>query len=530
MPGKKKKKTASTDLSALLKDRLAFYATLFVLAIFVVHPLAIGPDTYYNITEVKLWTFATIVLVTLALLAGAYAYKLMQGYVPRIALKERLRGVRPYEWALLAYWLVIFLSAITSHNPQYAFYGVTGRNEGFWMQSAYITAFFIAGRLYRPKVGHLAILCATASLIALYAVCQYYGYDFIPLYPGADTNPGMKGSAVWLLSTMSNLNMSSTYYCLILCLCAALFARLDSPRLRLAFLPMGWIAFYGMLIANTDSGYVGLVVALAVGFPFVAKDKKSASRLLFLLSGCALLAWVFGQAYRAAFEAEPQMAAILAYMPYLAAALAAVSAILYWAPIPAAPQRLWRGAWLCLMAVVLIVGLLSLETLGEITGHPIFHQAREVLRGNLEDDFGSARGFVWKKAMAMVPEHPILGYGPDNFAVTFYERYYEESMEVNHVWFDKVHNEYLQVLVDTGALGLSAILAFYGCLFWAARKHLHNPAVTALAVALVCFMAQAFFNFSTPFAHPVAWTLWGVLAACSVDNIRIDRIQWEHKK
>jgi len=47
--------------------------------------------------------------------------------------------------------------------------------------------------------------------------------------------------------------------------------------------------------------------------------------------------------------------------------------------------------------------------------------------------------------------------------------------------------------------------------------------VLALAAALLCHMAQAFFNFVSPFAHPVVWTLWGVLGATLYANAQTER-------
>ena len=125
---------------------------------------------------------------------------------------------------------------------------------------------------------------------------------------------------------------------------------------------------------------------------------------------------------------------------------------------------------------------------------------------------------VWKRALSMVPDRLLFGYGPDNFSQSFNAVHHEAIYAAQHQVYDKLHNEYLQVLFDDGLLGLLSLLGFYGALIFAARKKLDNPMVLGLTVALLCHMAQSFFNFVSPFAHPVAWTLWGILGALLYQN------------
>ncbi len=509
MPAKRATKRMSQEaMGRRLSDRLAMYAGLFVLAIFIVHPL-IFTNHYFNITETKLWSFITILCVSLGLMVCAAVYTLMLGYAPKLNVKERLKSLRPYEVAILAYWVVILISAFTADDMRVAFMGFGARNEGFFMQSGYILAFLVVARFYRPRLRDLTIFCAVAAAVALYGICQYYGNDFLQI----NGNEPVMGPKMVFFSTMSNKNVISTYLCLALPVSAVMFVQHEG-RLRWAFLGFAWVIFFMLLQGDTDSGYVGIIGALGLTFPFVAKDRKSAAKLLLLLAGCAMLAWLFGLLYSSVAEGSPpQMAGVLAYMPWLALALCAVSAALWFVKIPQAPKKVWRIVWMGVLVVVLIAGIVALPILAEKTGNNVLVDASELLKGNMDDHMGSGRGFAWKRALELASEQPIIGHGPDNFAYNYYARYSQESMDVMGVVFDKVHNEFLQVLVDAGALGLLCWLAFFALILWGSRKYLENPAILGICVAVVAFLIQAFFNFSTPFAHPVVWTLLGFLGA-----------------
>jgi O-antigen ligase len=90
-----------------------------------------------------------------------------------------------------------------------------------------------------------------------------------------------------------------------------------------------------------------------------------------------------------------------------------------------------------------------------------------------QEDRGSGREDLWLVARRMAGDHPITGVGPDNFVVRSSEYvrrpgaldYVELVVDRPHV----VHNTYLQMLAETGVVGLGLWLAL---------------AVTALASAL----------------------------------------------
>lgn len=76
-----------------------------------------------------------------------------------------------------------------------------------------------------------------------------------------------------------------------------------------------------------------------------------------------------------------------------------------------------------------------------------------------------ARFTIWGMALKGVGEHPVFGWGPENFNVVF-NKYYDPLLFRQEPWFDRVHNVVLDWLISAGALGLLSYLALFGTSVW----------------------------------------------------------------
>jgi hypothetical protein len=166
----------------------------------------------------------------------------------------------------------------------------------------------------------------------------------------------------------------------------------------------------------------------------------------------------------------------------------------------------------------------------DIPWRPIY-EAREMLHGRAAGTFGSSRIHLWQSALETFPnlpnrpEHPklqtlLIGSGPDTF-------WYTLPIEAHQLFgtfggFDKAHNEYLQILICQGILGLLCYLIFLGyLLFKAVPKAFKNPMLMAVLAGFAGYCVQAFFNISLPIASQMLWVMAGVLAC----YLRLDKIE-----
>lgn len=86
------------------------------------------------------------------------------------------------------------------------------------------------------------------------------------------------------------------------------------------------------------------------------------------------------------------------------------------------------------------------------------------------------RKIVWKGAVDIWKNYPILGSGPETFAYTYYNF---RPIEHNYTseWnllYNKAHNEYLHYLANTGILGLATYLLLIGSFAWWTLRKMTN--------------------------------------------------------
>jgi len=117
---------------------------------------------------------------------------------------------------------------------------------------------------------------------------------------------------------------------------------------------------------------------------------------------------------------------------------------------------------------------------------------------------------VWKDTPAVIASRPVLGYGPDNFALVF--PLFQTSNR-NAVLFTDPHEEALGVLATQGVVGFLAylwILVAFVRAFWAGR---HQRGAVALFAGWVAYQVSMQVDFSY---IPTAVPFWLFAAAAVV--------------
>ncbi len=176
-------------------------------------------------------------------------------------------------------------------------------------------------------------------------------------------------------------------------------------------------------------------------------------------------------------------------------------------------SRLAAAGCLCVLA------LLGLGTIYYVDGGgELFHQLHQILHGQIEDSFGTGRVYVWRQVLQRVPEHPLLGFGPDTMwhSEMAFHNYNPVLGRMATSRIDTAHNEYLNVLYHQGLLGLGTFSAMLAALAadWI-KSAPDSPVAAMLGAGLLGYCVQAFFSFSMPITAPFFWLAAGLLAASS---------------
>jgi len=140
--------------------------------------------------------------------------------------------------------------------------------------------------------------------------------------------------------------------------------------------------------------------------------------------------------------------------------------------------------------------------------------APRLLMVNLTED---PRFAAWQIELNIMKSKPLLGYGPENFAVGF-DKYYDSSipyLDRDVGWYDKAHNIILQIGSEAGILGIIAYLALFAVLFWELNKiknsdsHKYDIEAHVIQAVLIGYLVANFFSFDSFSTYLISFLLIG---------------------
>jgi len=100
---------------------------------------------------------------------------------------------------------------------------------------------------------------------------------------------------------------------------------------------------------------------------------------------------------------------------------------------------------------------------------------------------------IWSMGYEGFKEHPVLGWGPENFNLVF-NKYYKPNMWKQEPWFDRAHNIVFDWLISSGILGLLAYLSIFISAFYVLVKKKIGEEKTEFALFAALFAAYGFHN------------------------------------
>ena len=474
--------------------------------------LIVSDKIYENITATKLYALISMFGIWFILMCVGLLEKIRSKKANAEYFKQAVKNLSVTDIALIAYTLVAFISTILSEYREVAFIGDKARNEGFLMQLLYISMFFMLSRTYVHKL-ELKIWALASIPVALIGILQLNGY-----YAGKFTYDILRHGRSFF-TTLGNIDVVSTYLVTPIMICTVLYCQSKEKFFRILYFVSAGLCFYLSILIGVDSGFVGMATAIFFMFPFIAKDRLSASRIFHIVSLFLFLIYLEDQiskigTRRFVFFEKPFNDKL--FLGAIAAII--ISVIIYFAGkvIKTEKKFIWPVAYFVVATVGAYFVVKKILVMPEPTGSSVklvLYQFGQILQGNIQDHYGSNRIYAWRVAYRFFKEKPVIGHGPDTVRALWMREEYIYSTEKYRVVFDKAHNDYLQVLVTTGILGLTSYLVFQFSLLLRSFKKFDQPLVIALVTACICFSAQAFFNIGVPIVSPYGWILFGMLAS-----------------
>lgn len=488
-------------------------AFLFTLLLFTFFPLSMGGGKYTTLTEFKYICFQSLTIAFGVTILLCLCLFLLDRKLRDVRLKEGRQRLSLPQIFLLAYLATAILSALFS--PYEGVWKGLGRFEGLYTIFLYCALFFLVSFFSEYSKYYIYGFSAIMIPFCVLAILQYAGVDALGLYP-----EGRNFANSQFLTTIGNVDMVSGMLSLAIPVAWGGYILLQNKWKYPVFLISYGLMLYLLKIIDVDSGRIGVGVAVIVLLPFLAVDSTRIKRILELgVVSCLVL--VFARSFPLKSIAVAEEAPVFSLDGISTLLLAAAGLLMaIWLVYTFAGNKIrispkvYRIALSALMVVCLVAGVIWLY--GYQGENRLLGEASQFLHGELADNAGSGRGYVWKKAVAFIKERPLLGSGPDTFIERF-EPFNDEYNQLygSNVYFDYAHNDFLQVGVNLGLVGLAAYVGFLVSLAVRAfRRANKNPLILLFGGSMLCYLAHSFFSFSIPIITPVFWVMAGLLEKC----------------
>lgn len=476
-------------------------AVAFLLAVLCVYPLYI--DKFSNLGVVKFTGGATL----------SWAFCLWLGALAAIGARPRA-GRLPWRtdhglWALGAVVATGVVSTVTSLSPAMSLWGLGGYYGGC-MMVLFTAVGYLAVRAFAPqKLLNGLTFCVgiTTALVTVLYVLNIFNIDLIGTY--ADTAVVERAQ---FFSTLGQKNFCSGFMAFALPLVFYAFLVARGARHTVLY---GVPAFFGGLaLAVVDADGLALGIGAAVLVLLCQKifTTRTLRRLMvigmFFFADAGWMQYMRTHVYTQG--GKPILAAFGHYAQAGFAVCAAVWAVLFFA-LRSREIPLWKaGRVLAAIAVTLGVVLVALANF--MPGFPSLGKLDDLLVFN--DDWGTYRGTAWRISWSAWTAQPfwrkLLGVGP-GMMHTAVAQWAGADITARMKTFYAAHNEYLELLLTSGVLGLAAWVWFVTTHLRKAAQNWLRPGVAPVTLALVSYLAHAAVSIRVSMIFPEIMLLFGLL-------------------
>ena len=485
----------STKTSEQLRKGIVIFFQLLVVVV---------PFFFLTVNE-ELFEFNKMILTYLfaSIILGCWAL--------RAVIEKRLLFAKtPLDIPIGLFLLSQMISTFLSIHPRTSWFGYYTRfNGGLLSTFTYIMLFYayVSNVQRKDQYRILWSLLIAAFGVTLYTIPEHFGHS-----PSCLIITGKFNATCWvqdvqnrIFGTFGQPNWLAAYAIMLFPIANFLVWKNKAQRNWKLFLPIiiSTTLFLTLLFTKSRSGFLGWAVGsgvLVIGF-----------LIIYLKDAILVILQTGRRTSRGASRLSWLLASVLLVSTQL---LKRVK-----------KDHDFRKSFYLLLAPCLLFPLIFALIFGTPFSQSIFDN-NEPQTADLEPptsvdrleqggtDSGEIRKIVWTGALRIWQRYPVFGSGVETFAYSYYQ---DRPVEHNNVseWnflYNKAHNEWLNFLANSGAVGLATYLFLQGMIVVLFLQILFSKQTTEnkfLAIALLSGMVAVhvsnFFGFSTVVVSTLMW-------------------------
>lgn len=489
---------------------------IYIAVIIILFPLIVDSTGFFKILECKYKAFLEISLLYIIINIILYIYYILVKKVNVLNGKK----INKVQVCAIIFWIVNVISCIFSPYKGMVnlFIGV-GRGEGLINITLYVLTFLIIttfGKFNKKQIIYFSI---SSILLNFIAILQFIGFNPFNMYQN-----GIGTHNVSFMTTIGNVDFISALYCILLSISAFAYIYMDEKKIckYIHLLSVGMGSFIFNII-DVNSGKVAFLGIVVLAFPFIVTCSKRLKKSLnivniIMIANCINVIMNTEYHYdigKIVLNFQINYIVILFFVVIVI--LAILSKILNKIDYDiSSNKKIIRNIYLVYLIVALLI-IIFLYFIDLKFG--MLSEIHNILHGNLKDEYGTYRIFLWKRTIKLIQEYPLLGSGSDTFAVRFMSRFSNDVVALGEYSInDTAANVYLTMLINIGIIGLASYLLFIYTLIKNSVTNTNgknliedNKETMVLLSAVVCYLIQDIFNLWVVIITPVFWTTLALL-------------------
>lgn len=489
-------------------------------------------DGYNQIGNAKFDVYKAIMMTGGAGLLAVIVIYLIMGLG-----EHRKAQMSVTDMFVAAYLILTGVSVISGGFYEDALWGCYGWNMGLMSQISFVLLYFFLSRFGRYYHVVLTVLCIAACITYVIGILHRMMIDPIGFYDGL--NFAQKAQ---FLSTLGQASWYGSFLAVTLPVGTGVFLYAQKKVWRVLSGIFTMLGFCTLVTQNSDSAYFALAGALLIFFMISAGERETMCRFM----GVLTLFFAAGKIMYFLMQINPNpelnpdfvtkimwtsgitwvllvLCLALTVMLYVMGDRAGLSnlrggssAKRAW-PYPVSlMQKMCRIVPVAVIVVIAgIVFIICMQAQGVLPA-TISDKLSGISYFNWGDDWGNGRGRIWRFSVKIFSEgslrHKLFGVGPDCFN-SYVNTYYGEEEAL--LWGEKLltnaHNEWLNILINAGFLGVAAYIGiFVTAIGRFYHKHQQDIWLAGIAAACISYMCYNFFCYQQVLCTPFIFTLMGI--------------------
>lgn len=385
---------------------LAKITEIYIIVMVMIFPLLVDSTGFFRILEAKYSYFLiinTIYISALFMIITYYCLFKKTNIFKDIKLHK-------IQLAVIVFLIVNIISTFISpfFKKCNLFIGV-GRAEGLISITLYCLSFLNITMFGEFKERYNIYFSMSSIMVSFIAILQYIGFNPFNMYQN-----GIGTHNVSFIGTIGNIAFVSAFYCIYLTISMTSFVFIENDKIykKIIHLLSIYMGFFIFEVLDVLGGTVAFCGILVLTIPFVITNSKRLSRVL-VVGAMILLGYLTNIIVNPVYYYDVGKLKLDFQINEIAIALFVIIAVFIGLAYilknrefdVSTNKRIIKLFYLTLILCV-VIGLCAIYSINFTDG--FLYEIHEILHGNLDDDFGTYRIFLWKRSISLVKDYPII--------------------------------------------------------------------------------------------------------------------------